>query len=225
MKLMEDDVGIFAEPEVAANAAVIWLHGLGASGHDFAPLIPELALPPAAPLRFVFPHAPVQAVTLHQGLQMRAWYDILSLHIDGPQDEAGLRRARAFVEGLIEQQLDCGIAASRIVLVGFSQGGAVAYYSGLRYAQRLAGIVALSTYLPLHRKTPAEASAANRDAPIAIHHGRFDPVVPLRLGEASREFLRSLGYRPSWHDYPMQHEVCLEELRSVGESLRTWLSL
>jgi phospholipase/carboxylesterase len=195
------------------QAAVIWLHGLGADGHDFEPIVPELRL--AKPVRFVFPHAPVRAVTINQGMRMRAWYDILQLG-GGPEDEAGLRASQKLTEELIRAQ---AMPAERIVLAGFSQGGAIALLAGLRYGERLAGIMALSTYLPLAGTLAAERAPANADVPIFMAHGQYDDLIPLQRAQASRERLEKLGYAVEWHDYPMPHSVCAPEVADISAFL------
>ncbi|MBW8905559.1 MAG: carboxylesterase [Betaproteobacteria bacterium] len=195
------------------EAAVIWLHGLGADGHDFEPIVPELEL--AKPVRFVFPHAPVRPVTINQGMRMRAWYDILQLG-GGPEDEAGLRASQKLTDELIRDQ---GMPANRIVLAGFSQGGAVTLLAGLRYPERLAGLLALSTYLPLAGKLSAERSEANRDVPIFMAHGSYDDLIPIDRAQASRAALEKLGYKPEWHDYPMPHSLCAPEIADISAFL------
>jgi phospholipase/carboxylesterase len=209
------------EHETAASPrySVIWLHGLGADGHDFAPIVPELVAVDWPALRFVFPHAPVQPVTVNGGMPMRAWYDIVGFDLLARQDEAGVRASIAAVEALIARENERGVPAERIVLAGFSQGGAIALAAGLRHAKRLAGIVALSTYLPIADTLAAERSAANADVPIFQAHGTFDPVVIPPRGSDSRDLLQRLGYHVEWHDYPMAHAVCAEEIAD----LRTWL--
>ncbi len=207
------------------GASVIWMHGLGADGHDFEPIVPELSLP-ASPVRFVFPHAPQRPVTINGGMRMPAWYDILDPSLDPAsrrEDAQGIRESQAQVEALVARELARGVPASRIVLAGFSQGGAIALHAGLRHAQRLAGIMALSTYLPLQSTLAAEASAANRDVPVFMAHGLADPVVvPLRA-TASRDLLRGAGYAVQWHEYPMPHAVCAEEIADIGAWLRAVL--
>ena len=196
------------------SASIIWLHGLGADGNDFATIVPELDLPKEA-IRFVFPHAPVQPVTINGGMRMRAWYDIA----DGAnrrEDERGVRASQALVETLIGREKKRGTRAGRLVLAGFSQGGAIALQTGLRHPERIAGIMALSTYVPIAEKLSAEASAANRDAPIFMAHGTYDPVVPLARAEHSRKLLQSLGYPVEWREYGMPHSVCPEELADIG---------
>jgi len=211
------------ETAPAPDAAVLWLHGLGADGHDFEPVVPQLRLTPQLRVRFVFPHAPVRPVTLNMGMRMRAWYDILQLG-GGREDEAGIRESQALLEALIARERRRGVAAQRIVLAGFSQGGAVALHTGLRHAERLAGILALSTYLPLRATLAAEAAPANHNLPILMCHGSFDPMLPMQLGLASRDHLRSAGYRVEWKEYPMQHQICREEIRDISDWCRVALS-
>jgi phospholipase/carboxylesterase len=203
-----------------ARASVIWLHGLGASGHDFEPIVPELGLPDSAAIRFVFPHAPPQPVTINGGMVMPAWYDIVSADFTRHEDAAGIRRSQQRLEHLIAREQERGVPAGHIVLAGFSQGGAIALHTGLRYPQRLAGILALSTYLPLADTLGAEASPANHELPIFMAHGLYDPLVPIELARASCERLRQAGYDPEWHTYAMEHTVCAEEIRDIGQWLR-----
>ena len=205
-------------PDRTADAAVIWLHGLGADGHDFAALPPQLGLPPGAAIRYVFPHAPEMAVTLNMGMRMRAWYDIVSLDTRG-HDEAGIRRSAAAIDGLIAREIERGVPSARIVLAGFSQGAAMALFTGLRYPERLGGIVALSGYLPLADALPDEAAPANRQIEIFQAHGGHDEVVPRALGHGSAERLRAAGYEVEWREYTMAHQVCLEEVHDIGRWL------
>ncbi len=207
----------------APGAAVIWLHGLGADGHDFEPIVPELNLGPDRPVRFVFPHAPVRPVTLNGGMAMRAWYDILALGRDAPEDETGIRHSAAIAEALIEREAARDIAHRRIVLAGFSQGGAMALFTGTRSRDRLAGIMGLSCYLPLASRQKSEAHPANAATPVFLAHGTYDPVVPLEMGEASQAFLSEQGYAVDWHTYPMPHAVCAEEIADIRNWLRTVL--
>jgi phospholipase/carboxylesterase len=199
----------------APRACVIWLHGLGADGHDFEPIVPELDL--GQPVRFVFPHAPVRPVTINQGMRMRAWYDILQFG-PGPEDEAGVRASQQLVEAMIAAEKARGIGA--IVLAGFSQGGAIVLQTALRQRERLAGVLALSTYLPLHKTLEAERSPANRDLPIFMAHGEYDDIIPLQRAEQSRQLLERLGYKLQWHTYPMPHSVCPEEIAHISAFLR-----
>jgi phospholipase/carboxylesterase len=197
------------------QAAVIWLHGLGADGHDFEPIVPELEL--AQPVRFVFPHAPVRPVTINNGMRMRAWYDIFQFG-GGPEDEKGIRESEALLRTLIEAEKAKGVKAGKIVLAGFSQGGAIVLQAGLRYPERLAGIMALSTYLPLREKL-GEASPANRDLPIFMAHGAYDDIIPLQRAEQSKDLLVKSGYPVEWHTYPMPHSVCPEEIGHISQFL------
>lgn len=199
------------------QGSIIWLHGLGADGHDFEPIVPELQLPQALRLRFVFPHAPVRPVTLNGGMAMRAWYDILTLDRDGPADDEGIRASAAMLEQWIARETERGIAADKIVVAGFSQGGAIALHAGLRARQTLAGIMALSTYLPMPAAFADEAVVT--DLPIFMAHGTLDPVLPMTLGRESADFLISNGCKVEWHDYPMAHSVCIEEIGDI----RSWL--
>ena len=209
------------ELQTGANPrhSVIWLHGLGADGHDFEPIVPELVAPDWPALRFVFPHAPMRAVTINGGARMRAWYDIVGADIASRQDETGVRESIAAVEELIAREAERGVVPANLLLAGFSQGGAIALAAGLRHAQRLAGIVALSTYLPIAQTTAAERSTANADVPIFMAHGSHDPVVPQTLGSHSRDHLTALGLAIDWHSYPMAHQVCAEEIAD----LRRWM--
>jgi len=200
------------------DAAVIWLHGLGADGHDFEPIVPELRLPAQMRVRFVFPHAPVRPVTMNMGTRMRAWYDILQLG-GGQEDETGIRASQKLLEGLIEREASRGIASQRVVLAGFSQGGAIALQAGLRSTQRLAGLLALSTYLPLAATLRAERGTANREVPIFMAHGGQDPMIPIDSARRSREVLEGLGYRVEWREYPMPHSVCAEEISDIADWL------
>lgn len=201
------------------TASVIWLHGLGADGNDFVPVVDELGLPPQLAVRFIFPHAPMQPVTINSGFIMRAWYDVLNQDMSFREDEAGVRRSQQEIEKLITKEKDRGIGASRIVLAGFSQGGAIALQTGLRHSERLAGIMALSCYLPLAASLAAEADAANHAVPIFMAHGTADPLIPLPLASLSREHLEQQGYHVEWHQYLMPHSVCQEEIQDIGQWL------
>ena len=211
---------VVLNPTVSATSAVIWLHGLGADGFDFVPIVNEMRLPTTLAARFIFPHATPRPVTINNGFVMRAWYDITGFGPDRAEDDAGIRASDEVVRKYIEQQIAQGIPASKIVLAGFSQGGAIAFQTGLRYPQRLAGIMALSTYLPLRASVASEASTANRDVPILMCHGTHDGVVPPTLGETSRDVLVKLGYRIDWRSYPMAHQVCLEEVMDISKWLQ-----
>jgi len=198
--------------------SVLWLHGLGADGHDFEPIVPELRL--GIPVRFVFPHAPVRPVTINGGMAMRAWYDILGFDRRSPEDAAGIRASAAAVTLLIDRELERGMPSDRVVLAGFSQGGAIALHTALREPRALAGVLALSTYLPLQSTLAGERSGANAGVPIFMAHGTGDSVLPLSLAEASRRTLEALGYAVDWHSYSMAHSVCLEEVGAIG----AWLA-
>ena len=206
------------------TAAVLWLHGLGADGYDFEPIVPELDLPAAPAVRFVFPHAPMRPITINGGAVMRGWYDVMSLEGVRREDDAGVRASQASVDELIARELARGVPAARLILAGFSQGGAIALQTGLRHPERLAGIMALSTYLPLAATLAAEASAANRDVPIFMAHGRDDSLIPIERATISRETLRAAGYKLEWHDYAMEHAVCREEIEDIAAWLRRVLA-
>jgi phospholipase/carboxylesterase len=216
---MADLETIDIETGPAPVATLIVLHGLGADGNDFVPFAQELDLKDVGPLRFVFPHAPVIPVTINNGYRMRAWYDILGQDLVRREDEAGLRSSLASVEALLAREQARGIAANRIVLAGFSQGCAMALLTGLRHRERLAGIIGMSGYLPLAATTAAERSDANAITPIFMAHGQQDPVVDIERGRASLEMLRALGYAVEWHEYPMGHSVCVEEIADVNRWL------
>ena len=205
------------------NAAVIWLHGLGADGNDFAGLVPELDLRGLAPIRFIFPHAPSIPVTLNNGYVMPAWYDILGTQLQRVEDGAGIRKSALQLETLIADQVAQGIAASRIVLAGFSQGCAMVLHTGLRHPAKLAGIIALSGYLPLADSVAAERSAANQDTPIFMAHGTQDPMIVMSRAEASRDALAALGCKVQWHTYPMPHSVHPSEIADIAKFLKTVL--
>ena len=195
--------------------SVIWLHGLGADGNDFVPIVQQLKLPKLG-IRFVFPHAPMRPVTINGGFVMRAWYDIAAQDLAMREDEAGLRDSQAAIEALIAKEAARGMPASRVVLAGFSQGGVISLQTGLRYPKALAGVMSLSAYLPLAAMVPAERNAANQDTPIFLGHGMVDNVVPLKLGTTTRDQLIKLEYDVDWHQYPMAHSVCPQELDDIG---------
>lgn len=213
----------YIEIETGENptAAVIWLHGLGASGHDFEPVVPELGLPEDAAVRFIFPHAPNLPVTINGGMSMPAWYDIKAMDIDRVVDTEQLRASADAVARLVEPEKEKGVPADRIIIAGFSQGGAVAYELGLSYPERLGGILALSTYFATAKTV--QCSEANTDVPISVYHGTFDPMVPESLGVRSVETLKEMGYDPSYQTFPMEHSVCLEEIQDIGRFIRRHL--
>lgn len=214
LDFIQRDTG--ADPRLA----VIWLHGLGADGHDFDPIVPELGAAVATPLRFMFPHAPTQPVTINGGMVMRAWYDITAMDLSTGVDADGINRSSDHLRRLVRAAIDSGFPPERIVLAGFSQGGVIALQTGLQYPDRLAGIIALSTYIALPATIQESASEANRNVPIFMAHGRYDPVIPCSLGEQSRDFLVQAGYPVQWHEYPMEHSVYPDEIRALAD----WLS-
>ena len=215
---------IVLEPATTADAAVIWLHGLGADGNDFVPIVHELRLPPSMAVRFIFPHARPRPVTINNGFVMRAWYDITGMGADRKEDDAGIRESANVVNGYVQQENARGVESKRIVIAGFSQGGAIALQAALRYPERLGGVMALSTYLPLRDSVATEVSPANRDVPILMCHGLRDGMVPATLGKASRDLLLSLGYEVEWQSYPMEHSVCMEEVLDISKWLQARLA-
>jgi len=212
------------EPEAPARASVIWLHGLGADGHDFEPLVPELRLPAGLGVRFLLPHAPSIPVTINGGMRMPAWYDIRDLELHTRHDPVGIARSQAQVEALIGREIERGIDPRRIALVGFSQGGAIALHTALRHSERLACAIGLSTYLVLADTLAGEASPANRDLPILMVHGSHDPMVAYERAVASQDRLVELGWKVDFRTYPMAHEVCGPEVRDVAKTLAQHLS-
>jgi phospholipase/carboxylesterase len=206
------------------TAAVIWMHGLGADGRDFVPIVRELDLSGCPDIRFVFPHAEMIPVTINNGYVMRAWYDILAMDLVKREDEAGLRKSQQQIEQLITREIERDIPADRIILAGFSQGCAMTLQTGLRYPKKLAGLLCLSGYLPLADKLLDERSEANNSTPVFMAHGRADPVVHIHRAEASRDYLKNLGYAVQWKDYPMQHSVCEEEIDDLGHIITQWLT-
>jgi len=213
---MLDAIEITTGPK--PRLAVLWLHGLGADGHDFEPIVPELGL--SVPVRFVFPHAPVRPVTINGGMAMRAWYDILGFDRRAREDAAGIRASAAAVTELVDREIERGMSSDRIVLAGFSQGGAIALHTALREPRPLGGVLALSTYLPLAATLASERSAVNARLPLFMAHGTDDGVLPLQLAETARGALEALGYAVEWHAYPMAHSVCMEEIGAIG----AWLA-
>lgn len=215
------------EVETGADpvGSVIWLHGLGADGHDFEPIVPELGLPDTLPLRFVFPHAPTRPVTINGGMSMRAWYDILTLDKEGPADDIGIRASSELLDALINREQEQGMDSASIVLAGFSQGGAIVLHNALRTQLKLAGLMALSTYLPLRKKIDAEVvnnpDAGDTSLPVFMAHGSFDPMIPMEGGRVSVDVLETLGYTVEWHEYPMAHAVCPQEIADISRWLRT----
>ena len=204
--------------EIGSNDSthsIIWLHGLGADGHDFEPVVDELTL--TQPVRFIFPHAPSMPVTVNNGLSMPAWYDIKSAQIDSLQDEAGIQQSQQSILALIEREIERGVKSTNIILAGFSQGGAIALHTGLRYEKPLAGIMGLSTYLPLIDSVKGEINDANRNTPILLAHGAHDPIIPFNLAEKTNQFLNQLDYKSELHSYVMEHSVCPEEIDQISD--------
>ena len=215
---------VSVEPTSEHKATVIWLHGLGADGHDFEPIVPELKLPAELGVKFIFPHAPVMPVTINGGYEMRAWYDIRDADLANREDKDGVRQSAALVEKLIEAELKAGIPSDKIVLAGFSQGGAIALHLATRFDQKLAGIVALSTYLTMPESLSGEKSEANIETPVFMAHGSQDPVVPMQRCQYSAKVLEENGFSVNWQDYPMAHAVCLEEIQALGQYFNKVLS-
>ena len=209
------------DPPDAIKKCIIWLHGLGADGSDFAPVVPELRLPHAMGIRFIFPHAPIMPITINNGYEMRAWYNIAALTINGIIDEAGIAKSIAAIETLIEKEESRGIASTDIILAGFSQGAVMALATGLHYTKPLAGIIALSGYLPFATLTSPQASEANQSIPIFIGHGSDDSVVPYALGKAAYAALKQANFPVSWHSYAMAHSVCAEEIKDISQWIQT----
>jgi len=210
---------LVVNPAEQASASIIWLHGLGADGHDFEPLVPQLELE-QQPIRFIFPHAPTQAITINNGMVMPAWYDITSMDLTQGQDESGVEQSEQLLLQWIEHEIAAGIAPDRIILAGFSQGGAIALQTGLRYPKRLGGIIALSTYLPLSDRFDSENSYTHNNLPVFMGHGNYDPVIPIGAGERSAVKIRAAGYEVEWHDYPMEHSVNNKEVADIA----SWIS-
>ena len=224
MTPIESDLEVRLEPREPANAAVIWLHGLGADGHDFVPIVPELGLPAGHRIRFIFPHAEVRPVTLNGGMAMRAWYDIATLDRNGAVDDAGIAASRQRLQQRIAREIESGIAAERIVVAGFSQGGAIAYHTALRHRPRLAGLLALSTYLPGAGAVISAEDLTDRSLPMMVMHGAHDPVLPMALGQMAAEQISTLGFTPQWRAYPMAHQVCFEQITEIGRWLAECLA-
>jgi phospholipase/carboxylesterase len=215
---------VIIEPAADHRASVIWLHGLGADGHDFEPIVPELRLPDEYGIRFIFPHAPMRPVTINGGMAMRAWYDVKTQDLRREEDADAIENSKEIINRFIAAEINAGIAAHRIVLAGFSQGGAITLHCGLRYPQRLAGLIALSSYLPLPGRLAAEKSMSSETVPILMLHGVYDPVIPMQAGLQSRDLLKQAGYDVEWHTYPMQHSVCLKEIQRIGRWLEKVLA-
>ncbi len=218
MNFKQDAVVI--EPHSTHKASVIWLHGLGADGHDFEPIVPELKLPNDLGIRFIFPHAPKRPIAINGGMVMRAWYDIRIPDLSLQEDEDSIRESSDILSSYIDAEINAGITADKILIAGFSQGGAMTLFTGLRYPQKLAGLLALSTYLPLPDQLQAEANNANLKTPLMMMHGTFDPIIPVFQGQNSRYLLQQAGYSIEWHEYPMQHAVCPQEINDISHWLQ-----
>jgi phospholipase/carboxylesterase len=222
---MSDLEAIEIETAPSPSVSIIWMHGLGADGHDFVDIVPELHLPARPGVRFVFPHAPMRPVTINGGYVMRGWYDIRDDAGVRREDPAGVRASQKSIEALIQREKERGVLTASIVIAGFSQGGAMALQTSLRYGERLAGVMALSCSLPLADALAAEAASANRDVPIFMAHGTHDPMIPMARAVRARDTLVGLGYRVEWHEYPMPHSVSPEEIRDISAWLATVLKL
>lgn len=222
---MLETIEIETNPKISAQASIIWMHGLGADGHDFAPIVPALKLPPYINIRFVFPHAPVRPVTINHGMAMRAWYDILAIDPKVPEDREGLENSRKEIFALIEKEHHQGIPYHNIILAGFSQGGALALYTGMRFPQQLAGIIALSTYIPLYAYLEQEMSDVALKQPIFMAHGLHDAIVPFVLAEYARRYMQRLGFDVTWKTYPMEHQVCNSEIEDISSAIHRMLHL
>ncbi|KPJ67638.1 MAG: carboxylesterase [Coxiella sp. DG_40] len=212
------------KPSTNPKHSVIWLHGLGADGHDFADMVPQFNLAPKLGVRFIFPHAPMRSVTLNAGYRMRAWFDIYELDVNAPQDEDGVRQSQELINRLIEREISLGIPSEHIVLAGFSQGGAMALHCGLRYLQKLAGILVLSGFLPLANCLADEISSVNKSTAILMIHGKYDNIVPIKWAEVSKQRLIDLGLNVLWKSYPIAHHVCNEEILDISNWLRKLFS-
>ena len=207
-------------PAGEVKSSIIWLHGLGASGHDFEAIVPELDIPESLGLRFVFPHAPEMPVTINNGYVMPAWYDVTNTDFAQQEDEAGICVSAQLLENMIAHEIEQGVPAEKIILAGFSQGGVIVLHGGLRYQDKLAGILALSTYLPLREKLQQEHSQASKTIPVMMMHGKQDTTVPITLAEQSRDHMESSGHQVEWHSYDMPHTVCSEQVRDIADWIK-----
>ena len=222
---MTNKDAVIIEPSSKHTASVIWLHGLGADGHDFEPIVPELGLPGDHGIRFIFPHAPKRPVTINGGTVMRAWYDVRTPDLTQQEDEDSIRQSANLLNEYIDDEINRGIPANKILLAGFSQGGAIILFTGLRFSRRLAGILSLSSYLPLIEKIQTEADDANHDTPLMMMHGTYDPVIPVFQGQASRDKLINSGYSVLWREYPMQHAVCAQQINDISVWLQQQIGI
>jgi phospholipase/carboxylesterase len=216
---MNNENAVIINPPKSATAAIIWLHGLGANGHDFEPIVPYLSSELTEHTRFIFPHAPHRPITINMGMVMPGWYDVVAADLTAQQDAVGIRDSEKLLQDYIKREIERGISPQRIVLAGFSQGGAIALHTGLRYSETLAGIMALSAYLPLADTVANEVHEANRLIPIFMAHGQHDPVIHLAQAEQSYVFLEQLGYEVEWHDYRMDHQICPDEINDINHWL------
>ncbi len=223
--MFDADDAVIISPPGTHIGSVIWLHGLGADGYDFEPIVPELRLPAGHGVKFIFPHAPRRPVTINGGMVMRAWYDVQDVNLRRHEDEPGIKNSAARVQQYIENEIGAGIPSERIVLAGFSQGGAIALYCALRLGRRLAGVLALSAYLPLPHRLQSEAATENRNTRIMMAHGSEDPIIPVIQGKDSREQLEAAGYTVTWTEYAMPHAVCPEEIRDIAIWLKSKLPM
>ena len=215
---------VISEPKKTHKASIIWLHGLGADGHDFEPIVSELGLSDELGIRFVFPHAPIRPITINGGMSMRAWYDVRSPNLREMEDAQSIKASSNLINQYIQSEIDSGINANKIIIAGFSQGGAIALHTGLRYPAKLAGLIALSTYLPLPDQLAEEASNENKGIPIIMGHGISDPIIPIEQGRASCETMKKSSYVIDWHEYMMQHAVCIEEINAIGAWIKRLLA-
>lgn len=214
---------VIIEPVNAHRASIIWLHGLGADGNDFVPIVPELHLPGNLGIRFVFPHAPVRPVTINGGMSMRAWYDVRNMDLRREEDAESIEDSANIIEQYIGAEINVGISSAQIVLAGFSQGGAMALHTGLRYPSKLGGVLALSAYLPLPERFQNEANPVNKTTSIMMCHGTYDQVISASAGKQSCKFLKQAGYTVNWYSYPMEHSVCMEEIQVISDWLQSIL--
>lgn len=216
---------VVINPKEEHQATIIWLHGLGADGHDFEGVVPELRLPDHLGIKFIFPHAPYRSITINDGMSMRGWYDVKALDMSAEEDTNGINDSAQKISEIIDHEIAEGIPSTAIILAGFSQGGAIVLYTALRYRQPLLGVIALSTYLPLAERLSAEANVANQSTPIMLAHGQYDQVIDIQYGKITLNILKSLAYEISWHEYAMQHGVCAEELVDISDCIKKYTAI